>query len=583
MITHQPRPPIPATLRQQWFGFVLLLASALTGGCFVLFPWWPLDTLACWVIVVTLVFGYEATLLWRGLALNYHKQNLTLLPRLETSSILTLLRGVPLGLLAGFAVLGRPIIWHDFPSALITWAPAILYTLVVTGDLLAKFLLCKTHTNTFLSKRLDSDFEALAILIASVVGMAQEQLPYLYLLVPLAHYALAAGVELRKRLRHPVSELPFNVPRRMVMVAQTFFLYLVLSPFYAIWDRPLAGFLFMLPFVASKLYDWLLISGRHDPALPAYNQIKRLVSHVIEWVTPAIRFTVVLTLALMMINSIFSRVISVTRDHPILASLLLVVTLLEIIILAMLALGYAGRIAAAAWLLLVSIGMIANTPFLVACNIALLYLGTGRLSLWTEDYLLAYISAKLEQHSLDPISQEQLTQGLRGERLSWLGEKWRSPMKLSNFVKILIGLGTAWVTLYHLASLVFSAAMLLNFQSLAQGSQESSLSTLFFSNMTYFQLLQIFTSLIQFVLTTFYLIHVVKNTTATEIIRVILGVGVFYMPYVTMPIYYYVYIWLKQPPAWALDRSATQNAQASNRPSNDITNTTLQTEHKNVI
>jgi hypothetical protein len=49
----------------------------------------------------------------------------------------------------------------------------------------------------------------------------------------------------------------------------------------------------------------------------------------------------------------------------------------------------------------------------------------------------------------------------------------------------------------------------------------------------------------------FYLVHVIKNTKADETIRILLGVGNYFLPFIAMPIYYYLYVWLDDPPAWA--------------------------------
>jgi hypothetical protein len=61
------------------------------------------------------------------------------------------------------------------------------------------------------------------------------------------------------------------------------------------------------------------------------------------------------------------------------------------------------------------------------------------------------------------------------------------------------------------------------------------------------------TILIQLALLVFYIIHLLKNTAPSEVTRVILGVGMFLLPYVAMPVYYILYIWLDQPPAWAIE------------------------------
>jgi hypothetical protein len=66
------------------------------------------------------------------------------------------------------------------------------------------------------------------------------------------------------------------------------------------------------------------------------------------------------------------------------------------------------------------------------------------------------------------------------------------------------------------------------------------------------------TILLQFVLMAFYLVHVIKNTNASETVRIILGIGCFFLPFIAMPIYYYLYIWREEPPEWAVAQGNKQ-------------------------
>lgn len=55
----------------------------------------------------------------------------------------------------------------------------------------------------------------------------------------------------------------------------------------------------------------------------------------------------------------------------------------------------------------------------------------------------------------------------------------------------------------------------------------------------------------QLALMVFYLVHVAKNSAAEESVRIVLGLGFFFMTVVAMPVYYYLYIWRDVPPHWA--------------------------------
>lgn len=41
----------------------------------------------------------------------------------------------------------------------------------------------------------------------------------------------------------------------------------------------------------------------------------------------------------------------------------------------------------------------------------------------------------------------------------------------------------------------------------------------------------------------FYFVHLVRNVTAPELTRILLGLGFFFLPQLAMPIYYCMYVW----------------------------------------
>ncbi len=137
-------------------------------------------------------------------------------------------------------------------------------------------------------------------------------------------------------------------------------------------------------------------------------------------------------------------------------------------------------------------------------------------------------------------------------------------MTLSKPVRILVGVGTVWIILYPLLFLAFWFSMMTGFMS----SQDPEPPFLFFSLFPAIFPVHCLTFIIQFALMAFYLFHIIKNTAASEVLRVILGVGTFFMPYIAMPVYYYLYIWREQPPQWALAKE-TRSGSALNSTSTD--------------
>ncbi len=121
-------------------------------------------------------------------------------------------------------------------------------------------------------------------------------------------------------------------------------------------------------------------------------------------------------------------------------------------------------------------------------------------------------------------------------------------LKLSKPIKVLVGVGTAWLILYPLLFIVVWFTMFRGFMSLGEEAGPPAFITSLFPAILPLHCLTI---IIQFALMAFYLFHVIKNNAGSDVLRVILGIGVFFMPYVAMPIYFFLYIWPQQPPRWA--------------------------------
>ncbi len=122
-------------------------------------------------------------------------------------------------------------------------------------------------------------------------------------------------------------------------------------------------------------------------------------------------------------------------------------------------------------------------------------------------------------------------------------------LKISQPIKILVGVGTAWLILYPLLFIVVWFTMFTGFMSLGEGVGPPAFITYLFPAILPLHCLTIIT---QLALMAFYLYHVIKNNAASDVLRVILGIGVFFLPYVAMPIYFFLYVWPHQPPRWAL-------------------------------
>ena len=125
-------------------------------------------------------------------------------------------------------------------------------------------------------------------------------------------------------------------------------------------------------------------------------------------------------------------------------------------------------------------------------------------------------------------------------------------MSTSQNVKWLVGVATVWLIAYPVFFLIL---WLLSFQAMFSGSTELPLVGTFFG---YLFPLHCLTALLQFVLLAFYLVHILRNQSASEAAKVGFALSIVILPYVGMPAYYYLFIWRPYPPQWALSPTARQ-------------------------
>jgi CDP-diacylglycerol--glycerol-3-phosphate 3-phosphatidyltransferase len=201
------------SLRRRWWLMALLFVSFLWFGYQLLVTRWQSAFAWRWVIVAACVLAYELGLLWRGLKDNHRPDEARLLPTLGVGNVLTMVRGLALGLLAGF-------IFLPWPSGRLAWLPALLYTLAILTDYFDGYLARITHHATVLGETLDIEFDALGILVATSLAVHYHQLPWWYLLIGFSRYLYLSGIWWRKRRGQPVNDLPPSVHRRIIAGTQ---------------------------------------------------------------------------------------------------------------------------------------------------------------------------------------------------------------------------------------------------------------------------------------------------------------------------------------------------------------------------
>ena len=125
-------------------------------------------------------------------------------------------------------------------------------------------------------------------------------------------------------------------------------------------------------------------------------------------------------------------------------------------------------------------------------------------------------------------------------------------MKISKPVKIIIGLLTGWVLISPFLFMVSWFGFVFSMAIQANQNQPNAFPLLFIP--VFFLLF--FSTFLTVGLVAFYLVHVLLNKTAGDVLRVVLGLGIVFFSFIGMPVYYFIYILPDNPPQWALAQNA---------------------------
>ena len=252
-------------------------------------PTWPYS--GRWLALSGVILAYELWTLWRNLPANHRPGESALLPSLGPGNGLSLVRGLCIGLLAGF-------LFGPWPLGALAWVIVLLYTITDVADFFDGYVARRADHVTELGSVLDMEFDGLGTMIVILLAVSFGQLPPWYLLLGLARYFFVIGLWLRRRLGRSISDLPPSAHRRVFAGFQMGFLSVVLWP---IMPRPMAivaGALFAAATGLGFLRDWLVVSGALNPDAPGYDRTQSALYRLFGvWLPPLWRLLLVVTLA----------------------------------------------------------------------------------------------------------------------------------------------------------------------------------------------------------------------------------------------------------------------------------------------
>ncbi|GAB4499209.1 MAG: hypothetical protein OHK0052_13860 [Anaerolineales bacterium] len=122
---------------------------------------------------------------------------------------------------------------------------------------------------------------------------------------------------------------------------------------------------------------------------------------------------------------------------------------------------------------------------------------------------------------------------------------------------MLVGAATLWVSIVPFVAMIgwLAVALISIFQmEMSHGTGEPVILLI---GMPIFFGLIFCTIALYFPLLIFYIVHLIRNQNGSDTLRIVLGAGLWLLPFVAMPVYFFTYIFPDVPPAWALKTPET--------------------------
>lgn len=112
----------------------------------------------------------------------------------------------------------------------IPWAVAMLYCFLLISDYFDGYIARLENNDTDLRRRVDNEFDAMALLIVITVGVSYGRFPLWFLSVALIKYVYSLGLYLRFIMGKMVRDLPDRRSRRMIGGTVTVFTLVGMVP-----------------------------------------------------------------------------------------------------------------------------------------------------------------------------------------------------------------------------------------------------------------------------------------------------------------------------------------------------------------
>jgi phosphatidylglycerophosphate synthase len=198
----------------------------------------------------------------KALARNHAPGDSELRPSLGAANAITVTRAALAATLAGFLIqpslTGAEALWE--------WLPGLVYMIVAVLDYADGYVARRSADVTCLGEFLDTQVDALALLLVSGLLVANGKAPLPYLWVGVGYYVLQAAIALRRAAGKTIGVVTPRPDARWVAGCEMAFAALALLPVFQPEATRPAAWVMTLALGISLGRDWVIVCGRADQA-----------------------------------------------------------------------------------------------------------------------------------------------------------------------------------------------------------------------------------------------------------------------------------------------------------------------------
>ena len=288
-----PRPALER-LRRQWAVLAALGGIGVVAAAGVLALQAGLNRALRWSLPTAVVLSWFLGRLRTSLGCNHPPRDPELHPTLGAANLVTMARAALTASLAGFLFL-TPIMTA---GAAWDWLPGLVYLCVVVMDGVDGRVARTTGSVTCLGAHLDTQADALGLLLAGLLLVVSAKAPLPYLWVGGGYYVLQLAIRLRRAAGRPVAPVPPRPDARWVAGCQMVFAALALTPVLKPEASQPAAWVMTLALGFSLGKDWQIICRSETNPRPTAPRAwgRSFRAAVVRWLPLALRLTLALSL-----------------------------------------------------------------------------------------------------------------------------------------------------------------------------------------------------------------------------------------------------------------------------------------------